>query len=104
MPKRKPTDIVPLQVRMPEALRQNLAVEAERNQRSLNGEIVWRLGQTFGEDWQKFIAQVEQAEAERKAATEALVSDPETLKKVYEVLDRITPDWRTTLPDRKKPK
>ena len=39
----KPSDIIPLQVRMPEALRRKLAKAAEDNKRSLNAEIVWRL-------------------------------------------------------------
>jgi len=43
---RKLTDIVPLQVRIPEGLRRKLAKEAEENGRSLNSEIVWRLGQS----------------------------------------------------------
>jgi Arc-like DNA binding domain len=45
---RKPTDTVNLRVRMPEGIRKRLAVEAEESRRSLNSEIVWRLGQSLG--------------------------------------------------------
>ena len=41
--KRKPDDIVNLKVRFTEALRKRIEQEAKKNQRSLNGEIVYRL-------------------------------------------------------------
>ena len=44
---RKPTELIPLMVRMPEALRRRLAKSAEENGRSLNGEVVWRLKQSI---------------------------------------------------------
>jgi hypothetical protein len=79
--KRKPTETVALQVRMPEALRQRLATEAEKANRSLNSEVLWRLGQTFGEEWQRFIAGVEERERgeeeHRKKMVEQLLQDPE---------------------------
>ena len=40
-------DPIALQVRMTEGLRRKLAGAAEKNGRSLNAEILWRLGQTF---------------------------------------------------------
>jgi Arc-like DNA binding domain len=45
---RKPTDTINIRVRMPDGIRKRLAVEAERSQRSINSEIVWRLGQSLG--------------------------------------------------------
>jgi hypothetical protein len=47
MAKKSLTEIVPLQVRMPEELRRRLAKAALENARSLNGEIVWRLKQSL---------------------------------------------------------
>jgi hypothetical protein len=44
---RKPTDIVPLQLRLTEALRRKIERAAEVNGRSLNSEMVWRLTQSF---------------------------------------------------------
>jgi hypothetical protein len=85
MAKRKPTDIVPLQVRMPEALRQSLAAEAERNKRSLNSEILWRLGQTMEEGWQKFIAEAELRKKDDDEFIARMLADP----KRRAVLDRI---------------
>jgi Arc-like DNA binding domain len=64
MAKRKPTDIVNLKVRFPEAMRARLAAEAKRNQRSLNGEIVYRLGVTFGPEGPALVRQYEDVQAE----------------------------------------
>jgi hypothetical protein len=47
---RKPTDMVALQVRLTESLRRKLAGAADKNSRSLNSEIVWRLGQSVGNE------------------------------------------------------
>jgi hypothetical protein len=47
MAKRKPADKVGIIVRMPEALRRQLAEAAKRNGRSLNAEIGRRLAQSF---------------------------------------------------------
>jgi len=46
---RKSDDPIALQVRMTEGLRHKLAKAAEKNGRSLNAEILWRLEQTLGE-------------------------------------------------------
>ena len=78
--KRKPADTVALQVRMPEALRQRLAVEAEKANRSLNSEVLWRLGQTFGEEWQRFIAGVETREKKAQEIRDQVLQDPELQK------------------------
>jgi len=43
----KPNDPIALQVRMTEGLRRKLAGAAQKNGRSLNAEILWRLGQTL---------------------------------------------------------
>lgn len=40
---RKPKDMVPLQVRMPEELRKKLKRMAAQDRRSMNAEIIWRL-------------------------------------------------------------
>ena len=39
-----------LKLRFPEAMRARLAKEAKQNQRSLNGEIVYRLACSFGQE------------------------------------------------------
>jgi hypothetical protein len=49
MPRKpKPDDPIALQVRMTEELRARLAESAQANGRSMNSEILWRLGQSFG--------------------------------------------------------
>jgi hypothetical protein len=40
--------IANLRLRLPETLRKKLAQEAEKSERSLNSEILWRLGQSLG--------------------------------------------------------
>ena len=47
---RKPTDMVQLKLRFPEAVRRRLEREAKRNNRSMNTEIVHRLRRTFAID------------------------------------------------------
>jgi len=46
-------DPIALQVRMTEGLRRKLAGAAEKNGRSLNAEILWRLGQTLEKEERK---------------------------------------------------
>jgi Arc-like DNA binding domain len=70
---RKPDETINLRVRMPEALRKGLAEAAEKNQRSLNSEIVFRLGQSFGAEGTNYINQYEAAETEAKRLLEQVV-------------------------------
>ena len=44
---RKPTELRPLMVRIPESLRRKLEKEAARQDRSMNTEIIHRLDQSF---------------------------------------------------------
>jgi Arc-like DNA binding domain len=76
MRKRRPSDLVHLQVRMTEAFRVELANAAEKSERSLNSEILWRLSQTFGEEWQRYIAGIEKAEHEADELRKKIVDSP----------------------------
>lgn len=91
--KRKPTDTVALQVRMPEALRQELAIAAEKANRSLNSEVLYRLGQTFSEEWQRFIAGVEERERSEQEWRQRMLQDPEVQKGIWEVIRKAIPDF-----------
>jgi predicted Ser/Thr protein kinase len=62
--KRNAEDIVSLKVRFTEAMRGRIEQEAKKNQRSLNGEIVYRLGTTFGAEGVSLVAQFEDTEKE----------------------------------------
>jgi hypothetical protein len=90
---RKPGDIIHLQVRMPEGLRQELASEAERSGRSLNAEILWRLGQTLNEGWQGVIATEERIEKMQREAQERIheriLNDPKLHQRLAELVDNI---------------
>jgi Arc-like DNA binding domain len=44
---RKPTELRPLMVRIPESLRRKLEREAAKQDRSMNAEIIHRLDQSF---------------------------------------------------------
>jgi|SRR5215469_11471176 len=74
---RKPTDAVNLRLRLPDALRAQLAAEAEKNARSLNGEILFRLGQTMSDQWQEFIAGQVQREADEREWAEQITQSPQ---------------------------
>jgi hypothetical protein len=64
MPKRKPTDMVGLKLRFTEAMRALIEQEAKKNHRSLNSEIVYRLGTTFGAEGAALAGEFEEAEKE----------------------------------------
>jgi Mg2+ and Co2+ transporter CorA len=83
---RKPGDVVNLRLRLPEALRRRLAHEADASNRSLNSEILWRLGQTFDEKWQQFIAGMEQIERDQREFTDRLMQNPEFREKMTEII------------------
>ena len=79
-------DIVNVRLRLPEALRQRLVAAAEEADRSLNSEILWRLGHTFaGEKWDEFVAEAEQEEKRRQEVLEEMRMNP----KMQETLTRI---------------
>jgi hypothetical protein len=66
---------VALQVRLPDALRRKLAAEAEKSQRSLNSEIVWRLGQSLGAEGGVLVDQHEAAEKERAKVLDEIIKE-----------------------------
>jgi hypothetical protein len=88
--KRNPDDLVSLKVRFTEAMRARIEQEAKKNQRSLNGEIVYRLGTTFGAEGVGLVAQFDEAEQEIKRhlhgiverlIAERLTESPEAVRK-----------------------
>ena len=90
---RKPTDTIALQVRMPEALRRKLASAAEKNARSLNSEILWRLGQTLGEEWGRFVAGMEDQERRDQEFLERMKQNPKMQKAMAEIITEHFPHW-----------
>jgi hypothetical protein len=65
-----------LRLRLPAELRKAIAVEAEKANRSLNAEILWRLGQTLSEEWQRFIAGMEKIEKDEQERVDQLLQNP----------------------------
>jgi hypothetical protein len=79
--------MVNLRLRLPEGLRQRLADEAEEAGRSLNSEILWRLGHTFaGERWDEFVAEAEQQEQRRQELLEEMRLRPELQASLTKIL------------------
>jgi hypothetical protein len=60
MAKRKPDDIVNMKVRFTEAMRARIEQEAKKSNRSINGEIVHRLGVSFGAEGPMLVKQFEE--------------------------------------------
>ena len=86
MARRKDTDVVNLRLRLPEALRKQLGVEAEKANRSLNSEILWRLGQTFGKEWLEFIGEIEEQERSDQERAERFLNNPEARARVSKII------------------
>jgi hypothetical protein len=55
-----------LRLRWPKPLRDRIAAEAEKAGRSINSEILHRLGLTLDPQWQEKIAELEKEEAARE--------------------------------------
>lgn len=89
--KRKPDDPIALQVRMVEGLRAKLASAAEKNGRSLNSEILWRLGQTFDDEWGRLTTQMEDREKRDQDLLERFRQDPEKQKALAEIIAKHIP-------------
>jgi hypothetical protein len=89
---RKDTATVNLRLRLPEALRAKLSAEADRAERSLNSEILWRLGQTFSEEWQRFIAGMEEIERNEQEIRDRALQDPKLQEAIRAAIAKaITP-------------
>ena len=88
---RKPGDPISLQVRMTEALRRKLASAAEKNARSLNSEILWRLGQTFDEEWRQGVTEMEDQERRDEEFLERMRQNPKAQKALAEIIATMIP-------------
>jgi translation initiation factor 2 alpha subunit (eIF-2alpha) len=78
---------VNLRLRLPEGLRKQLDVAAEKSNRSLNSEILWRLGQTFGKEWLEFIGEIEQQERNEKEVLDRLMNNPRLKETLWTLVE-----------------
>lgn len=67
-------DRVNTRIRLTQGLRKALIEAAEKNQRSFNSEIIYRLANSFGEQGAAFINRHEEVEQDIKQALEDIVS------------------------------
>ena len=86
---RKPSETINLRVRMPEALRTTIAVEAAKAGRSLNSEILYRLGLTLDEKWQRFVAGVEEQEHRDQELLDRALENPKLQETLRNVIARM---------------
>jgi hypothetical protein len=70
---RKATDTINLRVRMPEGIRKRLVGEADKSRRSLNSEIVWRLGQSLGAEGEELVQEHESSEERTRRLMDEIV-------------------------------
>ena len=91
--KKRADEVISFKLRMPEALRQKIEAEAEKAERSMNSEILYRLGQTFGEEWQQFINGVEEREKSEEEWRQRMLQDPKVQKGIWEVIRKAIPDF-----------
>jgi hypothetical protein len=86
---RKTGETINLRVRMPEALRTTIAVEAAKAGRSLNSEILYRLGLTLDEKWQRFVAGVEEQEHSDQELLDRALENPKLQETLRNVIARM---------------
>jgi Arc-like DNA binding domain len=95
MAKRRIDEMISFKLRMPEGLRQKLEAEAEKAERSINSEILWRLGHTFSAEWQGLIAVVEEREKKVEELGQRMMQNPALQKIVSDLVAKHTPKGKT---------
>jgi hypothetical protein len=88
---RKPHDIVALQLRLPVAMRDQIAAEAERNKRSLNSEILFRLSETMDNRWTDYVAALERQAQSDAEFIERMRANPESRALLEHLITKIVP-------------
>jgi hypothetical protein len=73
---KNPNAIVSVRVRMTQALREQLTAEGEAAGRSFNAEVLYRLGETLGEQWKEYVAELELRERAEREWMEKQRNDP----------------------------
>jgi hypothetical protein len=86
---RNPNAIVSVRVRMTHALRDQLTAEGEAAGRSFNAEVLHRLGETLGDRWKEYVAEIELRERAEREWLEKMRSDPKVQAQLREILKDI---------------
>jgi hypothetical protein len=95
---RDATDMVNLRLRLPEELRHKLANEAEKANRSLNSEVLFRLTRSLGPEWGDLVSRAEERERQEQELIERMREDP----KVQASLAKVIAELREKVGSRKK--
>jgi Arc-like DNA binding domain len=95
MAKKRIDETVSFKLRMPEGLRQKLEDEAEKAERSINSEILWRLGHTFSAEWQEFIAVIVEREKKVEELGQRMMENPALQKIVSDLIAKHSPKGKT---------
>lgn len=74
---RDPSETVQLKLRFPERLRNRIEAAAEKNQRSMNAEIVARLEQSFARDDRSALVENTASTTARNVIAELLAAPPQ---------------------------
>jgi hypothetical protein len=76
----RPDEVVQFKIRLPEATRLKLVAEAEAADRSLNGEILWRLDLSLTPEWEELVAKVEARKQLEQSFLETLRQNPAAME------------------------
>jgi hypothetical protein len=87
-----------IRLRWPDILHKRIAEEAAKTGRSLNAEILWRIGLTLEPEWQDFIAARVEEEAERekrdretREKVERMMQDPKQRENIARIIAKMEP-------------
>jgi hypothetical protein len=83
---RDPNAIVSVRVRMTQALRAQLTAEGEAAGRSFNAEVLYRLGETLGDRWKEYVAELALRERAEREWMEKARNDPKVQEQLRELI------------------
>jgi ribosomal protein L2 len=91
---RDTTETVNLRLRLPEGLRQKLANEAEKANRSLNSEILFRLNKTLGPEFAELAKAAEERERREQEieqeTVKRIMQDPEMHSRIAKIVAQLS--------------
>jgi hypothetical protein len=99
---RPKTDFKNFRLRLPPDMYQQITDAAEIAGRSMNTEIIYRLGETLDPRWQEYVAAIEEEERLAQESMERLRQNPRLMEQVRKLIAEA--DEKGTLPKKGKGK